>query len=75
MISIIIRTKNEEKWIVQTIRQIKKQTYRDFEIILVDNNSSDKTVEKAKNEYPPIKLVMINDFLPGLDNVILYDSP
>ena len=27
MISIIIRTKNEEKWIVQTIRQIKKQTY------------------------------------------------
>ena len=66
MISIIIRTKNEEKWIVKTIRQIKKQTYRDFEIILVDNNSNDKTVEKAKNEYPPIKLVMIDDFLPGL---------
>ena len=38
MISIIIRTKNEEKWIVQTIRQLKKQTYQDFEIILVDNN-------------------------------------
>lgn len=66
MISIIIRTKNEEKWIVQTIRQIKKQTYKDYEIILVDNNSTDKTVERAKKEYPKLKLVLIDDFLPGL---------
>jgi rhamnosyltransferase len=66
MISIIIRTKNEEKWIVRTLRQLKKQTYSHFEIILVDNNSTDKTVERAIKEYPQLKLITINDFLPGL---------
>ena len=46
-ISIIIRTKNEERWILKCLEQIKKQTLKIFEIILVDNNSTDKTVEKA----------------------------
>ena len=46
-ISIIIRTKNEERWILKCLDQIKKQTFKGYEIILVDNNSTDKTVEKA----------------------------
>jgi rhamnosyltransferase len=66
MISIIIRTKNEERWITQCLKQIKKQTFKDFEIILVDNQSLDKTVERAKNEFPEIKFVEIEDFKPGL---------
>ena len=48
LISIIIRTKNEERWIGLCIERIKKQTYKNFEIILVDSFSEDKTVEKAK---------------------------
>ena len=46
-ISIIIRTKNEERWILKCLEQIKRQTLKDYEVILVDNNSTDKTVEKA----------------------------
>ena len=45
--SIIVRTKNEERWIGQCLSSIRKQTYKNFEIILVDNDSSDKTVEIA----------------------------
>ena len=30
----------------QMFRTINKQTFRDFEIILIDNNSTDKTVQK-----------------------------
>ena len=45
-VSIIIRTKNEERWILKCLEQIKKQTFKNYEIIIVDNNSTDKTVEK-----------------------------
>lgn len=47
-VSIIIRTKNEEKYLGQVLEMIKRQTYRDFAIIIVDNCSSDKTLEIAK---------------------------
>ena len=47
-VSIIIRSKNEEKWIGLCLSMIYKQTYQNFEVILVDNNSTDKTIQKAK---------------------------
>ena len=63
-ISIIIRTKNEERWIVKCIDALKKQSIKNFEIILVDNNSADRTVEKARANGVK-KIVTINKFLPG----------
>jgi len=64
-ISIIIRTKNEEDWISHCLEMIFKQDVQDFEVILVDNNSSDNTVHIAKR-YPLTKIINIKDFLPGL---------
>lgn len=66
MISIIIRTKNEERWITRCLEAIKKQTIQDHEIILVDNQSDDKTVDRAKAIYPELTLVTIKEFKPGL---------
>lgn len=48
LVSVIITTKNEEKVIARLIQSIKKQTFKNIEIILVDNNSSDKTIEIVK---------------------------
>ena len=47
LVSIIIRTKNEEKYLEQILEILKKQTYQDFEIIVVDDNSVDKTLKIA----------------------------
>lgn len=47
LVSIIIATKNEEKNIENCIKSIREQTYKNIEIIVVDNNSSDKTKEIA----------------------------
>ena len=46
-VSVIIATKNEEKNIGRCLESIKKQTYPEIEIILVDNNSTDRTREIA----------------------------
>ena len=65
LISIIVRTKNEERWISSCLSRISEQTISDVEIILVDNNSTDKTVEKALSIRPDLKVVKIDNYLPG----------
>ena len=65
MISIIIRTKNEERWITPCLMGIFKQDYKDFEVILVDNVSTDKTIDKAL-QFNITKVITCEDFRPGL---------
>lgn len=64
MISIIIRTKNEERWITACLHAVFSQRHRDFEVILVDNESTDRTVEKAK-QFRLAKVVTCTDYRPG----------
>lgn len=64
IVSIIIRTKNEERWITPCFEALKSQTYRNFEIIIVDNQSTDRTLEKIR-QFKVDKIVKITDYLPG----------
>jgi len=53
MISIIIPVFNAEKTIIQTLRGLENQTMNDFEVIVVDDGSTDdssKLVTEFKNE-------------------------
>jgi rhamnosyltransferase len=63
LVSIILRSKNEERWVTPCLEAILGQSYKNFEIILVDNHSTDKTVEKAK--LYPIKVCSIDAYTPG----------
>ncbi len=56
-ISIIIPTYNEEKYIRTTLESIRKQPYRDIEVIVADSDSSDKTRELARKTYPGVVIV------------------
>jgi glycosyltransferase involved in cell wall biosynthesis len=47
-ISVIIPAFNEEKIIEKCLKSVINQTEKPFEIIVVDNNSTDKTAEIAK---------------------------
>jgi len=62
--SIIIRTKNEERWITSCLTAVFGQSYNNFEVIVVDNCSSDQTLEKVK-KFPVTKVVHIEKYLPG----------
>ncbi len=48
MLSIIIPTLNEEKYLPKLLEDIKKQTFSDYEIIVSDGFSGDGTVDIAK---------------------------
>jgi glycosyltransferase involved in cell wall biosynthesis len=48
--SIIIPSLNEEKYIYKILNNLKAQTFKDFELILVDANSADNTL-KIVNQY------------------------
>ena len=47
MISIVIPTYNEEKYLPNLLKSIKKQSYKDYEIIIADS-SKDKTKKIAR---------------------------
>lgn len=49
MLSIIIPTLNEENYLGHLLASIKKQDYSDYEIIIADANSKDKTIDIAKS--------------------------
>jgi glycosyltransferase involved in cell wall biosynthesis len=57
-VSIVIRTFNEEKTLEKVLHLIETQTIQPLEIIIVDNESSDKTIEIAKQHK--VKIITIS---------------
>ena len=47
-ISYIMPVKDEEMFIGDAINGVSKQNFKDWELIIVDDNSSDKTIQKAE---------------------------
>lgn len=47
-ISVVIPAYNEEKYLPACLLSIRHQTFKDFELIVVDNNSTDSTAKIAK---------------------------
>ena len=62
--SIIIRGKNEAKWLKILLPILKKQTIQNFEIIFCDNKSSDNSLEILK-EFNVKKIISFKKYLPG----------
>ena len=64
LVSIIIRTKNEEEWISKCLRAVFAQKNVKIEVIIVDNNSTDTSIAKTK-EFD-VKIFKIDKYIPGL---------
>jgi glycosyltransferase involved in cell wall biosynthesis len=61
-VSVIIPTYNRAYCILRAIQSVLDQTYNDFEIIIVDNNSTDNTNELVGNiNDERIKFIKINN--------------
>ena len=61
-ISVIIRTYNEEKHIEEVLKSLKQQSYPNYEIIIVDSESTDKTIQIVKKYDVKIVKILKKDF-------------
>ena len=65
LVSIIITNFNKEKYIYQTIKSAINQKYEKFEIIVVDNFSSDNSCEII-SKFKNVKLLFNKQKKQGL---------
>jgi glycosyltransferase involved in cell wall biosynthesis len=55
LISVIIANLNGEKFLGDCLKSLDAQTFRDFEVIVVDNGSTDNSLTLIKKEFPWVK--------------------
>ena len=59
LISIVIPNYNGKRFLECVLSSIKNQTYKNFEIILVDNNSQDNSIEFVQSNFPEVKIIKL----------------
>ena len=60
LVSVIVPVFNAGKWIEDTILSVKSQTYKDWELILVDDGSADNSMEIMRS-YESDNIRIIDD--------------
>ena len=56
-ISVIIVNWNGLHYLEELLRSIERQSFRDFEVIMVDNGSTDGSVKWVRKNHPTVKLL------------------
>lgn len=57
LVTVVIPTWNKKKLLAECLESLQKQTLSAFQIIIVDNGSTDGTAEFVKTNYPQIKVI------------------
>ena len=58
MISVVIPLYNKERQIAQTLQSVLNQSFQDFEIVVVNDGSTDSSAEAVRSVYDPrIRLI------------------
>jgi GT2 family glycosyltransferase len=59
-VSVIIVNWNGKQHLEECLDSLSKQTFKAFETILVDNGSSDGSIEFIENNFPAVKIIKLN---------------
>ncbi|MEM3828974.1 MAG: glycosyltransferase family 2 protein [Conexivisphaerales archaeon] len=57
LVSVIIPTFNRRNDLLHCLRSLTESSYKNMEIIVVDNGSTDDTSEAVKRHYPNVRLI------------------
>ena len=49
LVSVVIPMYNSEEYIYETVMSVMKQSYKAFEVIIIDDGSTDKSSQIVKN--------------------------
>lgn len=62
-ISVIIANWNGKDFLDDCLSALRRQTFRDFETILVDNGSTDGSVQYVRERFPEVRLLALKENL------------
>jgi GT2 family glycosyltransferase len=70
-VSVVIVTWNNEKDISFCLKSLREQDYKNFQIVLIDNASSDNTLKIVKENFQEVTILpqKENLFLTGANNI------
>ena len=61
LVSIIIVNYNGKAHLEKCLLSITKSSYKNYEVILVDNNSSDSSIEFVQKNYPSVNVIKLDN--------------
>ncbi len=67
-VSVIIPARNEERNVEEALQSVLKQDYRELEVIVVDDRSTDRTaaiLDRVARAIPAVRIVHLKDLPPG----------
>ncbi|RKM59483.1 glycosyltransferase family 2 protein [Butyrivibrio sp. XB500-5] len=56
-VSVVIPCYNSIKFIGACIKSLRKQTFKDFDVIIVNNGSTDGSADYVRRDFPEVKLI------------------
>jgi GT2 family glycosyltransferase len=76
LVSIIIVNWNGRKWLEKCLNSLFLQAYKNFEIICVDNASSDDSVSYMREHYSDVRIIesTVNLGFAGGNNLGLTEA-
>jgi GT2 family glycosyltransferase len=60
VVRVIVLNWNGRRWLDPCLGALKAQTFRDFEVVVVDNASSDGSAELVRERYPEYSLLQLS---------------
>ncbi len=57
LVTVNILSYNRKDYLRNTLQKVFEQDYKNIEVVVVDNNSHDGSVEMVKSEYPTVRLL------------------
>ena len=75
LVSIIVLNYNAGELLLDCVESIKKSTYNNIEILVVDNTSSDKSHEICKDRFSELCILLNNDASRPVTVVMMLSAP
>lgn len=60
-VAVIIPNYNGQKYLGDCLKSLRKQSFQDFKVIMVDNGSSDGSISVVKRDFPEVQIIGLSD--------------
>ena len=75
LVSVIMNCHNGEKYLSKSVKSVLQQTYKDWELIFYDNQSSDKSIKIIRNfKDKRIRILKSKNFVKEFLELLDYDE-